>query len=233
VLQHCFPQSIRRSLDELPKSLDETYERVLKEIGTANRDLAYRLLQCLTVAIRPLRVKELAEILALDFDGTEGATPTLNKDWRSEDRQRAVLSACSSLITLVGSGRSRVIQFSHFSVKEFLTSDRIATSNGDASQFRIMPEPAHTTLAQACLGTLLQLDSNSKSYEVNRSFPLAVYACQHWVEHAQFGVVSSRIEHGLRCLFDLAQPHFAAWIQLRGSEYQWWPAFASRSMMTR
>jgi hypothetical protein len=38
---------------ELPKSLDETYERVLKEIGMANRDLAHRLLQCLTWRFDP------------------------------------------------------------------------------------------------------------------------------------------------------------------------------------
>jgi hypothetical protein len=58
-----------RVLKELPKSLDETYERMLKEIGKVNPHQAYRLLQCLTVATRPLRVEELAEVLALDFDG--------------------------------------------------------------------------------------------------------------------------------------------------------------------
>ena len=210
MLQHCFPQSIRRTLNELPKSLDETYERVLKEIGTANRDLAHRLFQCLTVAIRPLRVEELAEILAFDFDGAEGTTPKLNRDWRWEDRQRAVLSACSSLITLVGNGRSRAIQFSHFSVKEFLTSDRLSASKGEALHFRILPEPAHTTFAQACLGTLLQLDGSSKKYKVPPRLPLVGYASQNLVKHAQFGVVSSRIEDGMRCLFDSDKPHFAA-----------------------
>ena len=157
VLQHCFPQSIRRSLDELPKSLDETYERVLNEIGTANRDLAHRLLQCLTVAIRPLRVKELAEILALDFDsdGTEGAIPKLNQDWRWEDRQRAVLSACSSLITLIDDGRSRVIQFSHFSVKEFLTSDRLSASKASQRRsFAVSPHLARTCTHDTCAGLL-------------------------------------------------------------------------------
>src|SRR6266404_4802718 len=149
VLRYCLPRNIRRTLNELPQTLDETYERVLKEIGMANRDLAHRLLQCLVVAIRPLRVEELAEILALDFDGAEGATPELNEDWQLEDRQRAVLSTCSSLITVVDDRRSRVIQFSHFSVKEFLTSDRLAKFK-DVSHFHIMPEPAHATLAQAC-----------------------------------------------------------------------------------
>ena len=157
---------------------------MLKEIGLANRDHARRLLQCLTVAIRPLRVEELAEILVFDFEAGR-ATPTLNKDWRCEDRQRAVLSTCSSLITLVDDGDSRVIQFSHFSVKEFLTSNRLATSKGDFSYFHIIPEPAHTTLAQACLGTLLQLDDSLNNSLAESSFPLAKYASRHWVEHAQ------------------------------------------------
>ncbi|KAI9435330.1 hypothetical protein H4582DRAFT_2100470 [Lactarius indigo] len=214
VLQHCLPQSIRRTLNELPKSLDETYERVLKEIGMANRDHARRLLQCLTAAARPLRVEELAEILALDFDEAKGATPKLKEDWRWEDRQRAVLATCSSMIIEVDDGGSRVIQFTHFSVKEFLTSDRLAASKGDASYFHIIPEPAHTTLAQACLGILLQLVGSIDNEEVEDRFPLARYASRHWVEHAQFGTVSSRIEDGMRLLFDSTKPHFSAWLKL-------------------
>ncbi|KAI9449211.1 ankyrin repeat-containing domain protein [Lactarius psammicola] len=193
VLQHCLPQSIRRTLNELPKSLDETYERVLKEIGMANRDYAHRLLQCLTVATQPLRVEELAEILALDFDGAEGATPKLNEDWWWEDRQRA---------------------FTHFSVKEFLTSDRLATSKGDASLFHIKADPAHTTLTKACLGILLQLDGSADNDQIKCSFPLARYASRHWVGHAQFGMVSSRIEDGMRLLFDSSKPYFSVWLQL-------------------
>ena len=51
--------------------MDETYERVPSEIKKPNRDHARRLLQCLVVAIRPLRVEELAEVLAVDFDDAE------------------------------------------------------------------------------------------------------------------------------------------------------------------
>ncbi|KAI9434703.1 hypothetical protein H4582DRAFT_1881751, partial [Lactarius indigo] len=59
ILRHCFPSSVLNILEQLPKSLDETYERILREISRANIDHAYRLLQCLTVAVRPLRVEEL------------------------------------------------------------------------------------------------------------------------------------------------------------------------------
>jgi hypothetical protein len=54
ILRQCLPPSVRRVLDELPETLDETYERVLKDIKKVNREHAIRLLHCLTVAIRPL-----------------------------------------------------------------------------------------------------------------------------------------------------------------------------------
>ena len=205
MLQHCLPTAIRQTLSELPKTLDETYQRVLNEIGMVDRDLTHRLLQCLTMAIRPLRVKELAEILALDFTVADGATPELKEDHRSENPEEAVLSICSSLIMVVGSGQSRVIQFSHFSVKEFLTSRRLADFH---EMDYIGDELAHTTLAQACLGTLLRLDGSLSNLQVDHRFPFARYASQHWVEHAQFGKVSSQIEDGMRHLFDSTNPYF-------------------------
>src|ERR1019366_2526970 len=101
-LRYCFPPSVRHMLEELPETLDETYERILRDINKATRDHAHRLLQCLTVAVRPLRVAELAEVLAVDFgSASRGGTSKLNTDWRWEDQQQAVVSTCSSLISVV------------------------------------------------------------------------------------------------------------------------------------
>jgi hypothetical protein len=167
VLRYCFPNNLRRILEELPKSLDDTYKRILKEINNANQVHAYRLLQCLTVASRPLRVEELAEVLA--FDLSTGGIPKLNADWRWENQEEAVLSACSSLVSVIIKDGSRVVQFSHFSVKEFLTSDRLATCM-EESQFYIPVEHSHTILAQACLGVLLCLDDRTDRCQCPRSF---------------------------------------------------------------
>ena len=202
MLRDCLPSSLQRFLEELPESLDETYERVLREIKKPNRDHALRLLQCLVVAIRPLCVEELAEVLAINFDDASGI-PKLNANWRWEDKERALLTSCSSLISIVNTGRSRVVQFSHFSVKEYLTSSRLATSSQDVSQYHITFETAHTMLAQACVSVLLQDN-------VKRTAPLVVYAAEYWVRHAQFEGVASRIE-GIEYLFDLDKPYFDAW----------------------
>jgi hypothetical protein len=212
-LRHCLPSSVRRTLDELPESLDETYKRILREIKKPNRDHARRLLQCLVVAIRPLGVQELAEVLAIDFDDAEGI-PKLKLNWRWEDQEQALLTSCSSLIAIVSTGRSRVVQFSHFSVKEYLTSTRLAISSGDVSRYHVDLEPAHTILAQACMSVLLQADDHAEQNDVEKGSPLAEYAAEHWVIHARFQNVSSRLRKAMEYLFDPDKPYFTAWLRL-------------------
>ena len=206
----------------MPETLDETYERILKGINKAQKDNAHRLLQCLTVAVRPLLVEELAELLAFDFTASSGGIPTLKEDWRWDDQEEAVLSTCSSLIIIIPCGDSRIVQFSHFSVKEFLTSSRLARSpHGELSRFRIDLEPAHTIMAQACLATLLRLDEHAGKSDANGS-PLVEYAAQHWMDHAQFEKVSSRVQEGMDDLFDSSKPHFAAWLRVHSIDEGWY-----------
>ena len=220
-LQHCLPPNLREYLNELPETLDETYERILKGINKAQKDNAHRLLQCLTVAVRPLLVEELAELLAFDFTASSRRLPTLKEGWRWDDEEEAVLSTCSSLVTITRRDDSRVVQFSHFSVKEFLTSSRLAQSpNGEISRFRIDLEPAHTLMARACLATLLRLDEHAGRSGAKLS-PLVKYAAQHWVDHAQFERVSSRVREGMDDLFDSSKPHFAAWLRVHDIDERW------------
>ena len=220
-LQHCFPPTLRQFLNEMPESLDETYTRVLREINKSQKEDARRLLQCLTVAARPLRVEELAELLAFDFQATsDGGIPALREDWRWNDEEQAVLSTCSSMIAIVPDGDSRVVQFSHYSVKEYLTSPRLAESGGDVSQFFVDLSAAHTILAQACLGTLLRLDERAGDSGL-KGFPLVEYAARHWVEHAQFEDVSSRVQDGMDDLFDASKPYFWAWLRAHDIDERW------------
>ena len=222
-LRHCFPLNLRQYLNELPETLDETYERILKGINKAQRDNAHRLLQCLTVAVRPLLVEELAELLAFDFQAaSSGGIPLLKEDWRWDDQEEAILSTCSSLIAIIPRDDSRVVQFSHFSVKEYLTSSRLARSpHVDVSRFRIDLEPAHTIMVQACLATLLQLDEGAGNTDTKTS-PLVKYAAEHWVDHAQYEKVSSQVQDGMEDLFDGSKPHFAAWLQVHDIDKDWY-----------
>jgi ankyrin repeat protein len=203
-------------------TLDGTYERVLLGIDREKREHAIRLFQCLAFSRRPLLAKELAEVLAIQFDA---AIPGLNTSLRPEDADEAVLSACSTLVTIIepddddgdnddnDHDNSRVVQFSHYSVKEYLTSERLAKSyKGDLSKYHISPNLAHAVLAQACISTLLQPDLRIN--DITDSFPLAVYAARNWFHHARCDGVAPQIQDGMERLFDPSRTHFETWVSI-------------------
>jgi ankyrin repeat protein len=224
-LRSCLSSRIRHALEELPETLDETYGRALRDIEKVNWELAYRLLQCVAVASRPLRVVELAEILSFDFE--TGTVPKFREDWRLQDPLEAVLSTTSSLLAIVDVSGSAVVQFSHFSVKEFLTSTRLAETNDIiCRRYHISMTPAHTLAAQACLGILLHLDGNVVNRDGLERYPLAAYAAKHWVDHAQFEGVSENVKDGMKRLFDPRKPHLAIWVWIHEPE---WPPSSGTS----
>ena len=106
--------SIRHALAQLPETLDETYERTLREINKADWEFAHRLFQFVAVAVRPLSVEEVAELLAFDFKA--GPIPKFHTDWRVEDPMDAILSTCPSFLAIVDGRifdpRTKVVQFS-------------------------------------------------------------------------------------------------------------------------
>jgi ankyrin repeat protein len=219
MLSKCPLQEIEQTLKELPEDLDGTYERILRNIDKKKQKFAHRILQCITVSFRPLHVKELAEVFAIEVDAEANKVPKFNARWRPKNAEDAVLSACSTLVSFVDNNGSKVVQFSHFSVKEYLTSSRLADSTL-ASHYHIRLHAAHTFLARACLCILLQLDYSIDENRI-KDFPLVEYAARCWVRHAQFGNVSSLIRDEMDCLFDKGKPHFAAWIWAHDINIPW------------
>jgi hypothetical protein len=214
LLRDCDASELQRTLGELPATLDETYVRILQQIPARKRDRARRLLQCLAVAARPLRVEELAGILSNEIT-TMGTSPNAN-----EGEEQAIRLACSSLVTVIDDHGSRFVQFSHFSVKEFLTSEHISGLNGVA-HYRVLPEPAHSMMAQACLAVLLQLDYRTIGTNI-KHFPLADYVVKYFPNHVEFGNVISHLGDQIETFLDTEKPHLAGWIDAHRYGSRWW-----------
>jgi ankyrin repeat protein len=213
-------------LNYLPKTLDETYERILQGIPERMQSDAHRIFQWLTVSSRPLRVEELAEVFTMDFDEEISGIPRFDPSWRHSNAEASVLCACSTLVSVVQDTNSlgmvtgkKHVQFAHFSIKEYLISGRIANS-ALVSHLHILPKTAHTLLAKACLSTLIQLDDSIDETKI-QNFPLAEYAAEHWVDHTRFEDVSLDLQNAMDCLFDRNKPHLAAWIWLYNVEDGW------------
>ena len=206
-MRRCLVPRVRHTLDELPETLDETYERTLLDIDKKRWAYAHRLFQCLVVALRPLHVEELADFLAFEFKDEEN--PIFRADCRHEDPTDAVLSTCSSLISIINvQFGPAIVQFSHFSVKEYLTAARIV--QGRVPRYYISLEPAHILVTRACLSILLQLDGQITE-ERKKDLPLVKYAAWHWVRHAKFKNALSQTEKMVKRLFDALRISTVTW----------------------
>ena len=219
MLRRRIPGTISRTLKELPPTLDETYGRILLDIDKDSQEYARCLFQCLCVSIRPLQLTELADVLSVLFDNGRESEDRI--DWHSEDSQQALLSTCSSLVTVANIDGSPVVQFAHFSVREYLMSDRLKEAGERLSPYGVVSHSAHTTLAQASLSALLSLDEHIDKTAVEKHHPLAIYGARHWVNHAKFGTVALDIQDLMERLFDRNSPCFAAWVWIYDFDLPW------------
>jgi len=185
---------LREALDSLPTTLDETYDRILCKIDPLYQPEVLQILQWLTCSLRPLSLEEVAELIAVDVNEVQGFDFTK----RAPDPED-VLEICSSLVTCVDANKDdadaddedveppsttkRMVRLAHFSVKEYLVSDRIRT--GSAACFSIDETLSHAKIGQTSLTCLLLYDnaSHTDSKGFSNDLPLAEYAAKYWAKH--------------------------------------------------
>ncbi len=85
---------LRKALQSLPKSLDETYARMLDKIPEEHVEDARRVLSCLICAFAPLAIEEIAETVGVISEGE----PYYDVDNRLQE-PRDILTICSGLIS--------------------------------------------------------------------------------------------------------------------------------------
>ena len=186
--------AVREALDSLPKSLDDTYNRILSSIDDENREDVLRILQWLCFSARPVRLDQMVEVLAVEV----GQLLQLNPVRRLRNLQD-IVALCPTLLCIARRsldywerqrefgenvlGREEVeeIKLAHLSVKEYLVSGRIRA--GPTSIFDISEKSANLSIAVTCLVYLLHFDVLDLTPDAPVEFPLIVYAAEHWVQH--------------------------------------------------
>ena len=221
---------LRQTLDSLPETLDETYDRILCQIDPLYKREVLHILQWLTCSLRPLFLDEVAEIVAFDVDSDDKFNVE-NRLAEPED----VLNMCSSLVINIetnsdddqkdnkaddipanSTSRTRVmVRLAHFSVKEYLVSDRILT--GSAAFFRIDEEASNTRIGATGLSCLLLYDENQfpSVLEFSTEFPLARYSAEFWHKHlSAISGTASLSPLSLATELFLSKDKFRNWISL-------------------
>ncbi|KAJ7201096.1 ankyrin repeat-containing domain protein [Mycena pura] len=207
-LEGCLPIQVKKILDNLPKDIEETYKHILKRILPHDRSVAARIFHMIAFAKRPLSVAELAEVFTVDWH--RDPHPVLVEDCRAPDPAKHLLRICTNLIRITPGGSSSLVEFSHFTVHEYLISltDKPDGKTDDRLEiYGLNAELAHTTLAQMCLVSICSAEY--RAYVPKRcAAPFNEYATLYWTDHCRHGNVSTTISPLLLQIFD---HHFDVW----------------------
>jgi ankyrin repeat protein len=184
-LQNCldYPR-LRAALKDLPRTLDETYSRVLESIPRDHIHYAMITLILLMWSQRPLRLDEIVDAVAVDLE----ASPTFDPRNRLPYLQGNLPTFFQSLVSVVENTDDQdqepnwQVQLAHFSVRDFLLSGRIHGVHG----LRMDQSFANAQIAKICLAYLSVVTAHSLPLEDMRShFPFAEYSARYWSDHAR------------------------------------------------
>ncbi|KAJ5311151.1 hypothetical protein N7476_007011 [Penicillium atrosanguineum] len=204
-----------KCLHTLPRDLDETYERMLCDIEESYIQDVRRILTVLCFSIRPLTVKELVDAHSVEL----GESPYLDREGRSFE-QDDLVDICLGLIEIVetdnGYGQTVLTaRIAHFSVQEYLQSDRIRQQKAEI--FAIDSGSANAELAQICLVYLLdsRLSDGILDEAKLQDFPLAHFAALYWHHFYQASREEKmKAEKLLLRLFQYETNSFVTWARL-------------------
>ena len=199
---------VKKALNQLPSSLEDSYLRILNTVAEADIDFAKRALLWLAYSSCPLQLKELAEAIILD-PGLDCLDPASKLNDPSD-----VLDICRSLVAFHPPSKS--VRIAHHSVREYLT-ERIAPT----SEFYIPTQPSHRTIAEGCISYLLLDDfAGGPLYEADfkrtlSKFPLLHYAAQNWPYHVKSSGAEIELLPLIRRLMTTTpSPKFLFWLQV-------------------
>ncbi|KAL4923048.1 uncharacterized protein BDV17DRAFT_285724 [Aspergillus undulatus] len=186
ILQDCLNlDMLRESLSSLPRTLEETYARILGSISKTYQPYAIRILQFLTYSERPLTIQEAVDAIIVNPIRNPPFDPNLRLP-----EPREILKICSSLVSLVtrqvggNTGEKSIeLQLSHFSVQQYMKSERIGecfpqeiTEIGLIFQNGLNKLNAKGTITRICLAYLSYLDEQRPVRTIRVEFPLAQYS---------------------------------------------------------
>ncbi|RDW91705.1 hypothetical protein BP5796_02870 [Coleophoma crateriformis] len=176
--------TLRLKMGRLPKTLDETYARILQNIPDEHKMFAVKLLNWLLGAKRPPTLHEMVEVFAIETDSELKFDPD-----RRFPEPRDVLLICPGMIdsvqTISSNTREHVeeLRLAHFSVQEYLISDRVSK---EIKIYHIQKISVDVTIFRDCLHYIWSISNNgdvpSNSF---KAFPLLRYALLYLIEHAK------------------------------------------------
>ena len=198
------PPNVGEKLEELPRGLDQLYNRILLQIKNTQPPQSAAqiaaLLQWAVVAVRPMSLAEMSAAIPIER----------GEDFSNDRIMRDLVADCKGLLVIT----DKTVSLVHQSVKDYLVAQDTG-ANAAPTLFRVKENLAHKEVARTCI-SYLQCGSLANGTVVEGggfrggprqikparkvSFPLLSYSILNWPAHARLSEQD---------IFDDKNPFFA------------------------
>lgn len=223
-------RDIKAALKKLPKGLDETYIRILSNIQLKYSDRVAevkQVLQWLLIADDLVSLQQIAEAVSIQPEDN-----WFEIDGVATNPEDSV-AVLGSLITIFSRRNISYARFAHYSIEEFLVSERIRDSTMAA--FYIDIGMAHAEIAKTCLQYLSFTDfqnpcmpslvagSGNQFLDRAQRYRLYTYATNNWFYHLRESRIDKETFH------TMILPHLNWFLNPspRDRQYYSWEQFLS------
>ncbi|KAL8770537.1 MAG: hypothetical protein Q9209_003793 [Squamulea sp. 1 TL-2023] len=186
---------IRKTLQNLPNGLSETYERVLNKIcrDAIKRDIVQKIFKWIICARRPFGIEELRE--AAGFEPNQ-------KSWDFDvlPDPDLMVEACKGLV--IWDRDAGIVRFAHHTVRQFLLSDAVGMREGN---LKCTQQEADIHVGKMCLTYLFfsdfdtQIQVRSSQSQAQRFLDTPQAGPANWIPQ-MLGVPTSMLELPFRFL---------------------------------
>ena len=227
IVKECVsPAMLHIELMRMPKTIEQTYDRILQNVTSRHRPFVQSALHWLAFAKRPLLLQEIAEAAVL-----QPRSENFDLDLFRLLDENLIVELCGTLVTVstvefrvhisddwlseklwihggfysshMNNNKFKVVSLSHYSVKEYIASQRL--EKGALSNFYASEKLANTYLAECCLFYLLHFNRGEIAVELDfMESPLLEYAACNWISHWNQASTSgqSELRHLAESFFD-------------------------------
>ena len=205
----------------MPSGLDETFIRILEQLQSKNPDAVEeikKVFQWIIGSYHPLPLVVITEAISIQPEDL-----AFDRDGIANDLED-IVAMCGSLVTLDSSSTISRITLAHFTIEEFLQSNRIKQSS--VANFYMDPRGIHAELAKTCIQYLSFSDFETPPRSADEmtaryaKYKLLAYASQYWIRHLNTsdmdkGTFHDQVVPHLRWFLDSPPRslHFNSWTQ--------------------
>jgi ankyrin repeat protein len=223
-------KKLGKLVDELPKTVSEAYEAILKKIDDEYRELAMKLLHIIVVADRPLSLKEMNVALSIKEDTRSYEDLDLEND---DSFRKTVRNLCGLFVSVIDSK----VYLIHQTAKEFLVSkeeckeDAVRPASGVNSfpviwEHSLEPRKSNFIMAKICISYLLFAEFESHPLVIVNDIKETVdqyttrhafldYAAKHWADHFRGSkVTETALLKPMVDVCDTQSKRFTTWFQV-------------------